>query len=339
MPRPNIAEIDHTDSELPDAQSVVLAEIAREAHRRTVAGREAGRDRRRDAFRAVRRIRHLALARARSEDRCRGAGRSRRHRSDPVHAECAAEPRRAERRGEGDAALFRQRPVRQQPRRHAAVGERRGAGAEPRRPIRTSSRASPPRRPSRARRSPARARSPARTSARGRRPSGSSLTGPKRAKAEKCLANAVYFEARSEPVRGQIAVAQVVMNRAFSGFYPNDVCGVVYQNAHRHLSCQFTFACDGIADVVNDPESWERAKRIAHETLDGKLWLPEIAKATHYHASYVQPILGARDEEARQDRPASFLSPAANGATAKRRRPGAARPTRRTRRRRCEVLL
>ncbi len=116
-----------------------------------------------------------------------------------------------------------------------------------------------------------------------------SLSGPKRAKAEKCLANAVYFEARSEPVRGQIAVAQVVMNRAFSGFYPNDVCGVVYQNAHRHLSCQFTFACDGIADVVNDQESWERAKRIARETLDGKLWLPEIAKATHYHASYVSP--------------------------------------------------
>jgi hypothetical protein len=115
------------------------------------------------------------------------------------------------------------------------------------------------------------------------------LAGPKLAKAEKCLANAVYFESRSEPVRGQIAVAQVVMNRAFSGFYPNDVCGVVYQNAHRHLACQFTFACDGIPDVVSDAESWDRAKRIAHETLDGKLWLPEVAKATHYHASYVRP--------------------------------------------------
>ena len=115
------------------------------------------------------------------------------------------------------------------------------------------------------------------------------LVGPKRAKAEKCLANAVYFESRSEPVRGQIAVAQVVMNRAFSGYYPNDVCGVVYQNAHRHLACQFTFACDGIPDTVTDQESWERAKRIARETLDGKLWLPEVAKATHYHASYVNP--------------------------------------------------
>jgi spore germination cell wall hydrolase CwlJ-like protein len=115
------------------------------------------------------------------------------------------------------------------------------------------------------------------------------LSGAKRAKAEKCLANAVYFESRSEPVRGQIAVAQVVMNRVFSGYYPSDVCGVVYQNAHRHLACQFTFACDGIPDVVNDPESWTRAQRIARETLDGKLWLPEIAKATHYHASYVHP--------------------------------------------------
>ena len=65
-----------------------------------------------------------------------------------------------------------------------------------------------------------------------------------RAKSEKCLAEAVYFEARGEAVRGQIAVAQVVMNRAFSGIYPDTVCGVVYQNKHRHLACQFTFACD-----------------------------------------------------------------------------------------------
>src|SRR5262249_45834810 len=56
------------------------------------------------------------------------------------------------------------------------------------------------------------------------------LEGEARAKAEKCLTNAIYFEARGEPVRGQIAVAQVVMNRVFSGYYPDSVCGVVYQN-------------------------------------------------------------------------------------------------------------
>ena len=110
-----------------------------------------------------------------------------------------------------------------------------------------------------------------------------SLSGAKRAKAEKCLANAVYFESRSEPVRGQIAVAQVVMNRAFSGFYPSDVCGVVYQNAHRHLACQFTFACDGVP-TRHRAQAWKRAKHIARDTLDGKLWLREVAKATHYHA-------------------------------------------------------
>jgi len=84
-------------------------------------------------------------------------------------------------------------------------------------------------------------------------------------------------------------VAQVVMNRVFSPFYPNDVCGVVYQNANRHLACQFTFACDGIPDVIREPDAWERAKRIAKETLDGRLWLPEVGKATHYHAYWVHP--------------------------------------------------
>jgi spore germination cell wall hydrolase CwlJ-like protein len=115
------------------------------------------------------------------------------------------------------------------------------------------------------------------------------LTGSARAKAEKCLANAVYFEARGEAVRGQIAVAQVVMNRVFSPFYPNNVCDVVYQNAHRHLACQFTFACDGIPDVVTEPDAWARAQHIARDMLDGKLWMPEVAKATHYHAYWVHP--------------------------------------------------
>jgi len=115
------------------------------------------------------------------------------------------------------------------------------------------------------------------------------LAGAEREKSEKCLADAIYFEARGEPVRGQMAVAQVVMNRVFSGYYPNSVCGVVYQNAERHLACQFTFACDGVPEVVNEPEAWVRAKQIARDTLDGKLWLPEVGKATHYHAYWVRP--------------------------------------------------
>jgi hypothetical protein len=116
------------------------------------------------------------------------------------------------------------------------------------------------------------------------------LAGKPRAKAEKCLADAVYFEARGEPMRGQEAVAQVVMNRVFSGFYPNNVCGVVYQNANRHLACQFTFACEG-KDLsrIDEVDMWEQAKRIAKDMLDGKIWLAEVGHATHYHAYWVHP--------------------------------------------------
>ena len=116
------------------------------------------------------------------------------------------------------------------------------------------------------------------------------LAGKPRAKAEKCLADAVYFEARGEPLKGQEAVAQVVMNRVFSGFYPNDVCGVVYQNANRHLACQFTFACEG-KDLsrIDEPDMWTQAKQIAKDTLDGKIWLADVGHATHYHAYWVHP--------------------------------------------------
>jgi spore germination cell wall hydrolase CwlJ-like protein len=110
-----------------------------------------------------------------------------------------------------------------------------------------------------------------------------------RAKSEKCLAEAVYFEARGEAVRGQIAVAQVVLNRAFSGYYPTTVCGVVYQNKYRHFACQFTFACDNTPDVIREPDMWERAKKIAKAMLDGQIWLPEVGKSTHYHAYWVRP--------------------------------------------------
>src|SRR5262249_39665917 len=106
---------------------------------------------------------------------------------------------------------------------------------------------------------------------------------------EKCLGNAVYFESRGESVRGQIAVAQVVMNRVFSGYYPGDVCGVVYQNAHRHLACQFTFACDGIPDVVTENDAWERATRVAQATLYGKSCRPKAGTPPHSHASWVHP--------------------------------------------------
>ena len=77
---------------------------------------------------------------------------------------------------------------------------------------------------------------------------------------------------------------------------PTTVCGVVYQNAHRHLACQFTFACDGMRDVVTEPDMWDRAKKIAKEMLDGRLWLPEVQRRRTITPTGA-PVLGARDEE------------------------------------------
>ena len=109
------------------------------------------------------------------------------------------------------------------------------------------------------------------------------------AREQRCLAEAVYFEARSEPAEGQAAVAQVVLNRVKSGLYPSTVCGVVYQNRHRHLACQFTFACEGKPLRVSDSDSWERARRVAREVLEGKTYVADVGGATHYHADYVRP--------------------------------------------------
>ena len=110
----------------------------------------------------------------------------------------------------------------------------------------------------------------------------------------KCLAEAVYFEARSEPESGQAAVAQVVLNRAMSGLYPTSVCGVVYQNRHRYLACQFTFACEGKSLRITEPEHWRVATRVARAVFDGKTYLDGVGSATHYHATYVRPYWAKR---------------------------------------------
>ncbi len=105
-----------------------------------------------------------------------------------------------------------------------------------------------------------------------------------------CLAQAIYFEARGEPADGQLAVAQVVMNRVASQYYPNNVCDVVYQNQNRRNRCQFSFACDGQPERINDQESWSVATTIAREVLTGETMSEAVGiQATHYHANYVRP--------------------------------------------------
>ncbi|RFC68894.1 MULTISPECIES: cell wall hydrolase [Mesorhizobium] len=104
-----------------------------------------------------------------------------------------------------------------------------------------------------------------------------------------CLANAVYFEARGESLRGQAAVAQVVLNRVRNPAYPKTICGVVYQNRNWRNACQFSFACDGRKDVVTSPGVYRKAQDVALAVTAGKIFIPEVGSSTHYYAQYVSP--------------------------------------------------
>ena len=106
---------------------------------------------------------------------------------------------------------------------------------------------------------------------------------------QRCLAEAIYFEARSEPEEGQAAVAQVVLNRVLSGLYPRSICGVVFQNQQHRNACQFSFACEGRALRINEPASWVQASRVAREVIDGATYVSDVGGSTHYHANYVAP--------------------------------------------------
>jgi spore germination cell wall hydrolase CwlJ-like protein len=116
------------------------------------------------------------------------------------------------------------------------------------------------------------------------------LIAPEKLDSEKlCLAQAIYFEARSEPEAGRAAVAQVILNRMTSGHYPSSICGVVFQNQQNYHACQFSFTCEGRALRVRDNESWAQAMRVADDVLGGKTWVADVGASTHYHANYVSP--------------------------------------------------
>jgi Cell Wall Hydrolase len=105
----------------------------------------------------------------------------------------------------------------------------------------------------------------------------------------KCLALNIYWEARSEPLQGKMAVAQVTLNRAVNRLFPGSICGVVFQGEKlgQHL-CQFSWVCDGLSDEPTNATAWRQARNVAHTVLfqspadktGGALW---------YHASYVLP--------------------------------------------------
>ncbi len=98
-----------------------------------------------------------------------------------------------------------------------------------------------------------------------------------------CLAGAVYFESRGEPLAGQLAVAQVVINRSESSRFPDSYCGVVYQRK------QFSFVQGGRMPAINTAsQAWKNARRIARIAREG-LWDSEADDSLYFHANYVQP--------------------------------------------------
>lgn len=111
-----------------------------------------------------------------------------------------------------------------------------------------------------------------------------------------CLAEAIYYEARGESRNGQLAVAQVVMNRVYERQYPQAICGVVYQRAldGSNKGCQFSFTCDGSLDRPRHADRvWLKSQENARHAMlgfGGNL----TRDATHYHADYVAPRWASR---------------------------------------------
>lgn len=108
-----------------------------------------------------------------------------------------------------------------------------------------------------------------------------------------CLTEALYFEARGETVRGMFAVGEVILNRVDSTAYPNTLCAVINQGTGRKYACQFTYTCDGLAETIGEPRSWERVGKVARLLMEGT---PRALTggATHYHTKAVNPSWAQR---------------------------------------------
>ena len=103
-----------------------------------------------------------------------------------------------------------------------------------------------------------------------------------------CLAQAIYYEARSEARVGQLAVADVVLNRVANRLYPDTICEVVFEGSERRTGCQFSFTCDGSMDTRLNIRKWNASVDLAGAILAG-MRVPVSRSATHYHADYVTP--------------------------------------------------
>lgn len=114
------------------------------------------------------------------------------------------------------------------------------------------------------------------------------LPKPQRNREWECLAEALYFEARGETVKGIYAVGEVILNRVDDARYPTTICKVVNQGTGQKFRCQFTYTCDGRPETIGDKRAYDRVGRIAGHLLDDKARY--LTKgATHYHTKSVKP--------------------------------------------------
>lgn len=117
-------------------------------------------------------------------------------------------------------------------------------------------------------------------------------------RATDCLAAAIFYEAGNETASGQMAVVQVVLNRARHPAYPLSVCGVIFQGHERSTGCQFSFTCDGSMARRPSPPAWFRHRSLAAAMLKGLVY-PQVGLATHYHTDWVLPVWSARLDKVR----------------------------------------
>jgi spore germination cell wall hydrolase CwlJ-like protein len=117
------------------------------------------------------------------------------------------------------------------------------------------------------------------------------ITMAERDKHLQCLAKNIYFEAATESFEGKVAVAQVTINRANSGRFPNDICDVVFQKTKTadRIVCQFSWYCERGPKVVKSNTHFVESEMVARKVLLENFRLPSLTNAMYYHADYVSP--------------------------------------------------
>ena len=126
-----------------------------------------------------------------------------------------------------------------------------------------------------------------------------SLRMPKMNRELKCLSEALYFEARGEQIEGQIAVADVIINRKNSSHFPSTICGVVSEGSHRRHACQFSYNCDGKLELIYDKVTYRRIVKLSSMILKGAF--SDVTNgATFFHASEVSPSWSKKFKKTRK---------------------------------------